>query len=198
MFRFPRASHNMRPPINRSAGKGSHGRRSVRVTEPLAWQWVTILRIKTKATNRTARQIGQPRARELQGHRKEPMQEVTKKSKDEAIGNRTYGNVRFALTNVFADWLLEVQWTKIARTSWTMDEITSTSNTFDIVSWNNLLQTVGATRTVFRLVFLAYMDHSSKCAWPRMAILLSPKVWRKLMRVFCVTRPAYMTDCETY
>ncbi|PWI65461.1 hypothetical protein PCL_07062 [Purpureocillium lilacinum] len=99
--------------------------------KPQRWkgQWVTILRINTKATNRTARhqrQIGQPRARELQGHRKEPMQEVAKKSKDEAIGNKTYGNVRFALTNVFADWLLEVQWTKIARTSWTMDEVTLT------------------------------------------------------------------------
>ena len=126
------------------------------------------------------------------------MQEVATKSNGEAIGNKTYENVSIALTDVFADWLLEMQWTKSARTSWTMDEVTLTSNIFDIASWNNLLQTVGATRTVFHLVFLAYMDRSSKCAWPRMAILLSPKVWRKATRVFCVTKPAYMTDCETY
>ncbi|KAK4063461.1 hypothetical protein Purlil1_14153 [Purpureocillium lilacinum] len=31
-----------------------------------------------------------------------------------------------------------------------------------------------------------------------MAILLLLKVWRKWTRVFCVMKPAYTTDCETY
>lgn len=45
--RFQRASRNTGASTNHSAVKGSYGRQSVRVTEPLAWQYVTMLRVNT-------------------------------------------------------------------------------------------------------------------------------------------------------